>query len=144
MIIPFALAVCSGKNLSNFPDPHPMAAFVQDQANRMSVPREKTYNNRHTRSTTVAYISVYLLETCLVFDNVYLAVGSSLRTISKTCRASCGASACLPVKNISRWCRSALEANFITTLNSLSLLHLRQINQIATTIPTCTFKRLII
>jgi len=56
-----------------------------------------------------------------VSDN-YLLVGNSRRTISRTWRASWGASACLPAKNISRWWRSAREANLITILKFLCLL----------------------
>jgi hypothetical protein len=44
--------------------------------------------------------------------------------MSRTCKASCGASACRPAKNWPRWCRSARAANLITTLKDLSLLHL--------------------
>lgn len=43
--------------------------------------------------------------------------------MSRTWRASWGASACLPCKNNPKWCKSARAASLITTLNSLSLLY---------------------
>jgi hypothetical protein len=55
--------------------------------------------------------------------HTYRWVGSSLKTISRTCRASCGASAWRPAKNWPRWCKSARAANLITTLNDRSFLH---------------------
>jgi hypothetical protein len=61
-------------------------------------------------------IATYLLT--------YLWVGSSLKTMSRTCRASCGASAWWPAKNWPRWCKSARAANLITTLNDRSFLQI--------------------
>jgi hypothetical protein len=53
--------------------------------------------------------------------NKYLWLASSRSTMSSTCRASCGASACRPAMNCLRWWRSARAANLMATLYSLSL-----------------------
>lgn len=52
----------------------------------------------------------------------HLAEGVVLRTTSRACIVSCGASSCLLCKNSWRWWLSPLATNLIATLNSHSLL----------------------
>jgi len=53
---------------------------------------------------------------------MHLWAASSLNTISKTVRASCGLSTCFPLRRSRSWYMLTWVANLITTLNSLSLL----------------------
>jgi len=89
---------------------------VTEHANE-AIRNKKNYHNQWYKSSQ--HITTFKEQ-----PQMHLWAASSLNTISKTVRASCGLSTCFPLKRSRSWCMLTWVANLITTLNSLTLLQI--------------------